>query len=151
MIRKATIVLAALALLGGCSGNDAGPAVTVERGWMRAPAPGAMMSAAYLEVVNNSGDPIVIDGVSSPQFGDASLHTTQMSEGRMQMRPIESLTVAPGRRAVLAPGADHIMLGDPRATLEGVELIELTLTNAGTPVVTVEVPVARSNPWADTP
>ncbi|MEM9058267.1 MAG: copper chaperone PCu(A)C, partial [Pseudomonadota bacterium] len=144
MIRQAAIALLALALLAGCSKNDAGPAVTVERGWMRAPAPGAMMSAAYLEVVNNSGDPIVIDGVSSPQFGDASLHTTQMNEGRMQMRPIESLTIAPGGRAVLAPGADHIMLGDPRAALEGVAFIELTLTNSGTPVVTVEVPVSRS-------
>ena len=102
-------------------------------------------------MVNNSSDAVVIDGVSSPQFGDASLHTTQMSDGRMQMRPIESLTIAPGRRAVLAPGADHIMLGDPRAALEDVELIELTLTNAGTPIVTVEIPVARSNPWADTP
>ncbi|MEL6949750.1 MAG: copper chaperone PCu(A)C [Pseudomonadota bacterium] len=151
MIRQVATALAALALLAGCSGKDTGPAVTVERGWMRAPAPGAIMSAAYLEVVNNGGDAIVIDGVSSPQFGDASLHTTQMNEGRMQMRPIESLTVAPGRRAILAPGADHIMLGDPRAALEGVEFIELTLTNAGTPIVTVEVPVARSNPWADAP
>ena len=151
MIRPLTFALFAIALIAGCTDKAAGPAVTVERGWMRAPAPGAMMSAAYLEVVNNSSESVVIDGVSSPQFGDASLHTTQMNDGRMQMRPIESLTIAPGRRAVLAPGADHIMLGDPRAALEGIEFIELTLTNAGTPVVTVEVPVARTNPWADSP
>ncbi|MEO0616428.1 MAG: copper chaperone PCu(A)C [Pseudomonadota bacterium] len=145
------VAMLAAALLAGCSKTEAGPAVTVERGWMRAPAPGAMMSAAYLEVVNRGDDTLVIDGVSSPQFGDASLHTTQMNDGRMQMRPIESLTIAPGGRAVLAPGADHIMLGDPRAALEGVAFIELTLTNAGTPIVTVEVPVARTDPWADTP
>ena len=151
MTGRLIAALLTAALLVGCSKTEDGPAVTVERGWMRAPAPGAMMSAAYLEVVNNSGEPVVIDGVSSPQFGDASLHTTQMNDGRMQMRPIESLTVAPGSRAVLAPGADHIMLGDPRATLEGVEFIELTLTNAGTPVITVEVPVSRRNPWAASP
>ncbi|MEO1595457.1 MAG: copper chaperone PCu(A)C [Pseudomonadota bacterium] len=145
------VAMLAAALLAGCSKTEAGPAVTVERGWMRAPAPGAMMSAAYLEVVNRGDDTLVIDGVSSPQFGDASLHTTQMNDGRMQMRPIESLTIAPGGRAVLAPGADHIMLGDPRAALEGVAFVELTLTNAGTPIVTVEVPVARTDPWADTP
>ncbi len=144
--------LAAAALaLAACSERETGPTVVVERGWMRAPVPGAAMTAAYFEVVNRGDSAIVIDGASSPQFGNVTLHTTRMVNGRMQMRPIESLTIEPGQRATLAPGADHVMLGDARVPVDGLETIELTLTSAGNPMLSVTLPVAKTSPWEDTP
>ncbi len=148
--RIAWLAAAALAVTA-CSEREAGPNVVVERGWMRAPVPGAAMTAAYFEVVNNGDSAIVIDGASSPQFGSVTLHATRMVDGRMTMRPIESLTVAPGQRATLAPGADHVMLGNARVALEGLESIELTLTSAGNPMLSVTLPVAKTSPWEDAP
>ena len=150
--RIAWRVAAALALaLAACDKPEPGPAVAVERGWMRAPVPGAVMTAAYLEIVNDGDDELVIDGASSPQFGSVTMHATRMVDGRMTMRPIESLSIAPGRRATLAPGGDHVMLGDARVRLEGLEAIELTLTNSGAPVLTVTLPVAKTSPWEAAP
>lgn len=118
---------------------------------MRAPVPGSAMTAAYLDVVNNTDEELVIDGGSSPQFGDVSLHTMRMDDGVMQMRPMAALRVAPGERVALAPGGNHIMLGEPRVALDGIASIELTLTRAGDPLVTVALPVSRSDPRTNTP
>lgn len=147
------VVVLAVATLGfaACAKGGPGPAVSVERGWMRAPVPGAAMTAAYFDIVNGGEAAIVIDGVSSPQFGSVTLHSTRMIDGRMIMRPMASLTVEPGQRASLAPGADHVMLGDARVPLDGLETIELTLTSAGAPVLSVTLPVARTSPWEDAP
>lgn len=147
MRRRIAWLAAAALALAACSERDTGPTVVVERGWMRAPVPGAMMTAAYFEVVNRGDTAIVIDGASSPQFGNVTLHATRMVDGRMTMRPIEALTIEPGQRATLAPGADHVMLGGARVPVEALETIELTLTSAGTPVISVTLPVAKSSPW----
>lgn len=149
MNRRVALLAAAALALAGCTERAAGPTVVVERGWMRAPVPGAAMTAAYFEIVNRGESAIVIDGASSPQFGSVTLHATRMVDGRMTMRPIESLTIEPGQRATLAPGADHVMLGDARVPLAGLESIELTLTSAGAPVLSVTLPVAKTSPWDD--
>lgn len=151
MMRWPGILAAGLVALAACSAPGDGPAVTVEHGWMRAPVPGSAMTAAYLEVVNHTDEELVIDGGSSPQFGDVSLHTMRMVDGVMQMRPMTALRVAPGQRVALAPGGDHIMLGKPRVALDSIASIELTLTRAGDPLVTVALPVSRSDPRATAP
>lgn len=148
---RIALVAAATLALAACAERESGPTVSVERGWMRAPVPGATMTAAYLEIVNRGETAIVIDGASSLQFGSVTLHATRMVDGRMTMRPIESLTVAPGQSATLAPGADHVMLGDARVPLTGLETIELTLTSGGAPILSATLPVAKTSPWEDTP
>ena len=147
-VRVALIVAAAVAL-SGCPRADDGPAVIVERGWVRAPVPGTSMTAAYLTIENRSDRPIVIDGATSSEFADVTLHSTQMVDGRMQMRPIEGLTVPAGTRAVLAPGGDHLMLAGPRLAPESLQTLSLTLSENGAPLVTVTLPVSRSDPWED--
>ncbi|GAB5413337.1 MAG: hypothetical protein Cons2KO_09400 [Congregibacter sp.] len=77
--------------------------------WVRAMPPTQKMTAAYFELGNRSAFPISVTAVSSP-LGDASLHETQLVDGRSTMRPVETLRVATGTSVALKPGGLHVML-----------------------------------------
>lgn len=140
--------LAASAVVVACS-SASGPALVVADGWMREPVPGATATAAYF-VLENRGDlPVIIDGVSSPQFARVGFHTTRVVDGSMQMRPIERLVVPASGRIALEPGGDHVMLGAPRLPIESIRTLELTLSSGGAPVMTLSLAVSRTAPGSD--
>ena len=141
-----TLILATL--LTAC-GDAQAPTLNVERGWMRAPLPGAPMTAAYFTITNSGDTPVTIDSISSPQYGRVMLHTTREVDGTMQMRPMTALVVPAQGSATLEPGGDHLMLGEPRVTGDALESIELILSSGDAPVLSVTVPVSRTNPWPE--
>ena len=149
MSLRTALVVAALAAFAGCTGTDRGPAIVIERGWVRAPVPGATMTAAYLTVENRSGEPVVIDAATSPEFADVTLHSVRIVDGDVQMRPIDGLTVPAGGSITLSPGGDHLMLAGPRVSLESIASVSLTLRAGDAPLVTVTLPVSRTSPWEE--
>ena len=78
-----------------------------------APLPGGSTGAAYFRLDNNSGAPIAIHGVESPQFGTVEFHETVLEDGVYRMRILEPPTVDPGESMVLREGGRHLMLMKP--------------------------------------
>jgi copper(I)-binding protein len=65
----------------------------------------------------------------------------KMVNGVMEMRPVPSLTIAPGKTVVLEPSNYHVMLTGLKAPLKEGQTLPLTLTfaHAGAQQVTVEI------------
>jgi copper(I)-binding protein len=102
-------------------------------GWIRLSPVKMPMMAGFGRIENHCPKPVTIVAVSSPAFGDASLHETRIVDGVSRMRALPELRIAPDAPAVLKPGGMHLMLMEPRAPLrEGSRVaVEFALKDGG--------------------
>ena len=121
MRTAALLVLLTVAGLAACGREESAPVVVADIE-ITAPRPGSGMSAGYLEIRNNSKEPLAITRVESPQFGMVELHESVIEDGIARMRPLDSVDVAPGQATRLERGGKHLMLMAPVADLEQVTL-----------------------------
>ncbi len=105
----------------GCS-QQAGPPVSASDVRVFAPLPQQKMTAAYLTIHNNSGAPLDIDRVTSPQFERVEIHETRTDDGVSRMRKVDVLRIAANEHIVLEPGGIHLMLMAPVGDLDQVTL-----------------------------
>jgi copper(I)-binding protein len=84
---------------------------------IRSTPPGMDMSVAFLKIVNNTKDDFKIIRVSGNFAKSFELHNMQMIEGRMQMRPIDSILVKRNSSVELKSGGYHIMVFGIKKTL----------------------------------
>lgn len=110
-----------LSFLVACAADDRAP-VVLEDVVVTEPRPGANMSAGYLRISNNRGEPLAITRVESPQFGKIEIHETTTIDGVSRMRPIPALEVPPNGSVVLERGGLHLMLMRPIEDLSRVQL-----------------------------
>jgi copper(I)-binding protein len=103
------------------------PQLVVEAAWVRAPAPGTDVGAAYFTVRNTGHETATIVGICSPAAAMAMLHETSVDGGTARMRPRERLEIAPGQTIALKPGGLHVMLHGLKRTLAVGESVPLTL------------------------
>jgi copper(I)-binding protein len=121
MMRIAWLAVIAALSLAACA-REAGPPVVIADIEITVPRPGSGMSAGYLEIRNNSKEPLAITRVESPQFGKVELHESIVEDGIARMRPLDSLDIAPGQAARLERGGKHLMLMAPVADPDQVTL-----------------------------
>ena len=114
------LVLGGLAL--SACGSEPAPPLVASNIEISAPMPGRSMSAAYLDLTNNSGETITIDRVSSPQFEAVEIHESTLENGIARMRPLTALPIPPGASVHLERGGKHLMLMRPTGQSEQVEL-----------------------------
>ncbi|MEX0922602.1 MAG: copper chaperone PCu(A)C [Rhodovibrionaceae bacterium] len=122
------LLLTALALPAAAEAHDYKlGALTIEHPWARATIGQTRNGAAYL-VVNTSGeDADKLIAVETAASRRAEIHTHEMVDGVMKMRPVAGIAVEPGSPAVLKPGGLHIMLFDLKAPLVEGESFPATL------------------------
>jgi len=125
-----SILFAVLGLLPAVALADP-MGIQVAHVWSRAMPAGAT-GVVYLTVTDH-GAPDTLTGVTAPVAASAELHETIDDHGVMKMRPVTSLTVAPGKPLTLAPGGYHIMLmGLKQALVAGTSFpVTLTFAKAG--------------------
>ena len=58
---------------------------------------------------------VVLTGVRSMRFGEASMHETRLEGGVSRMRPLPRVVVPPGGKVDFQPGGRHLMLMAPDA------------------------------------
>ena len=88
----------------------------LEAGWIRQPPMPMPMMAGFATIRNPCASAVSVVSASSSAFGSVELHETTRVDGVSRMRHVESLEVAAGGSATLAPGGLHLMLMQPRAT-----------------------------------
>ncbi len=78
--------------------------IKVDQVWARATPGAAKTGAIYLTVTNTGTTPDTLEGaVSTPVAEHADLHEMKMANGVMEMRPVKSLTIDPGKSVTLEP------------------------------------------------
>lgn len=143
MALKQTMLIAAAATFMAASAALADPSgIEISHAWARATPGQAKTGAIYLTITNHGTTPDTLEGkASSPVAEHADLHQMKMANGVMEMRPVPSLTIEPGKSLVLEPSNYHVMLTGLKAPLKEGQTLPLTLTfaHAGPQQVTVEI------------
>jgi hypothetical protein len=138
---KSILAVAAAVLLAAPAWADSS-GIKVDQVWARATPGNAKSGAIYLTVTNTGTTPDTLEGVvSTPAAEHADLHEMKMSGNVMEMRPVKSLTIDPGKTVVLEPSGYHIMLTGLKGPLKEGQTVPLTLTfdHAGPQQVTASI------------
>ncbi len=104
---------------------------------------GGQNSAAYMTLVN-SGD--TADRVLSATTDVAQvveLHTVEMEDNVMKMRPVEQIDIPANGQVELRPGGLHVMLIDLKQSLKEGDLVNLTLILEKAGAIEVQAPVRQ--------
>ncbi|MEM9839235.1 MAG: copper chaperone PCu(A)C [Pseudomonadota bacterium] len=154
-MRTSVLLASACLILGACEVSDdviegardgyteTGKASGQEQiGFIRLPAEGAGMSAAYLTLVLDRDDRVVsasIEGVSNVE-----LHTVIDDNGINRMRKVEGYDVKAGEPLVLQPGGNHLMLFGLYEPMTDGEKREVTLVFESGATETLRLPISRT-------
>jgi copper(I)-binding protein len=130
-------------LLAACSPPDIDPTLVFEEAWIRAAPPGAMMTAGFGRLINQTEASLEITAYTSPDYSDVSLHRTTMEDGVSRMREVPELSIPPGGEVELAPGGYHLMLMAPTQASGTHERVVLHIEEAGGRRYSFEIPVER--------
>lgn len=117
-------------------------APVVEKAWSRAALAGRNGAAFFTIMPGATAD--TLTGTSSPVAAKTELHRTVRKGDVMEMLPVASVPVAPGKPVTFAPGGYHVMLIGLKQALKPGETFPLTLrfAHAGEQTVTVTVGTA---------
>lgn len=121
---------------------------TFDRAWIREAPPGAPAMAGFVAIEGGSRD-VEIVAVRSVDFGRVEIHEMLTEDGVMKMRPLERLELPAGARLTLAPGAEHLMLFEPKRALVAGDTVTITFELSRGGPLEVAFPVARSRPGDD--
>ncbi len=102
------VSLAAVGLFLATAAHAATVAATFA--WVRAPAPGRAVAAAYVSLTADEADQLV--AIDAPGVGMAMLHESKMTHGVASMNDVDTLVLPAGHTVALSPGGMHIMLMD---------------------------------------
>lgn len=115
--------------------------LTVIDPYVRAPAPGAKVTGAFLIIKNGGKADRKLVRAESPVAKVTELHTHKEEGGVMKMRPVSEIPVPAGGEAVLKPGSFHVMLIDLEQPLKVGDVVPITLGFDDGSSVKVEGPV----------
>lgn len=150
-MKKLLLAIALCAGLGQVALAQTAPtkSLGIAHAWARATAATARTGAAYLTITNKGTSDDRLIGVASPVAAKAELHTSQMDNNIMRMRPLDGVEVKAGGRAELKPGGIHIMLIGLRTPLKVGEKFPVTLSFEKAGEIEIMVTVERPGGMGD--
>ena len=131
-----------LAAILASSGGVSASGVMIMEAFARASAtPTASAGAAYISLMNHASQADRLLSVSTPAARTVEIHMTDVVDGVMKMKSVQSLEIPAMGTLEMKTGGYHIMLIGLTAPLKKGEEIEVTLTFEKAGQVTVKVPV----------
>lgn len=110
--------------------------------WARATLPSAKVGGGYLTLTNEGAIADRLLGGSSPVAGRVEIHSMEMNNNVMTMRPhADGVEIPAGETVELAPGGFHLMLLDLKQPLKEGERVPLTLEFEHAGTIDVELAV----------
>lgn len=139
-MRKFVALLAGLIL----SSSAFAQSVTIQNAYIRAVPSSSEVTAAFMQITNNSTKNLALVSASSPAAKAVELHTHTHVGGVMQMRQIDTIELASTSTTELHPGGLHLMLiGLTKPVVAGqTALITLRLNNGE--MIELEVPIKKA-------
>jgi len=105
-----TLTLTALLFASTTVAAAAASELSVSDAYVREPVPGRAMSAAFLEITNQSEQVRELTSVTADWAGTIEIHTHLHENGMMKMRQLPSLELPAKQSVTLKPGGLHLML-----------------------------------------
>lgn len=115
--------------------------VLVENGYIRATIPGTTVSSAYMDIINNTSEKLVLIGASAQVSDRVEIHQHVMEDGMMKMRQRDSLEVVAGEKVILQPASYHLMIFNLKSPLSPNDNLSLTLHFKDADDVEITLPV----------
>ena len=107
--------------------HDARHQVSVSNAYIRGLPPGQSTTAAFMVLTNHSDKTVSLKKMSSSKAKKVEMHESQMSNGSMTMRKLESFSLAPKESAKLEAGGKHLMFMGLTASPKEGETVDLQL------------------------
>lgn len=102
--------------------------IEIASAWARAMLAGQKAAGAYLTVTNKGGAADRLLGGSSPAAGKVEVHTMEVVDDVMTMRPVEGgLEIPAGGTVELKPGSYHVMFMDVAKPFAEGDTVPVTL------------------------
>lgn len=119
--------------------------IAVSGAWARPMLPGQPAGSGFFTLENKGTVADRLTSVSSAAAGKVELHTMEVENDVMKMRPVEDgLEIAPGEMVELKPGGMHLMFHDVAEPFADGEIVMVTLTFERAGSVEVELPVMKA-------
>lgn len=146
-----TIIAIFTAISGRARADDFVPVsagnLEISGGWARAMLPGQPTGGAYLTITNKGSEDDRLIAESSPAAGKVEIHSMDVVNDVMVMRPVEGgLAIPAGAPVELKPGGLHLMFLQVSEPFRdgGTVTLELQFERAGK--VDVVLPVRQARP-----
>ncbi len=117
--------------------------ITIIDPYVRAIPPGQTISAAFLQLHNNSAKTNYLIKATSPIANVVELHEHIHDRGMMKMRRVERIEIPAKSNTLLKPGGYHIMLIDLKETLALDKKITINLEFSDGSKQTIIAPVRK--------
>lgn len=116
------------------------PDIRVENAWIRW-LPASVPAGGYLTLINAGDRALTLIAVSSPAYGDVSLHRMQNRAGTVEMQPVQRITVEAHTTLDFAKSGYHLMLMQELKPLHPGDHVPITLrfTDGASLTVSFEV------------
>lgn len=133
----------------GADGKEAGASagdVSVKEPWARAMLPGQPAGGAWIKLANEGEEDDRLVGLSSPVAGKVEIHTMEVVDDVMTMRPLEDALVVPaGETITMEPGGLHLMFMQVTEPFKEGDSVPLTLEFENAGKVELALPVKPAN------
>lgn len=120
----------------------ASASLAVEDAWIRW-LPADLPAAGYLKLSNTGGVPAALIGASSPAYSQVSLHRSLDQGGRMQMQPVERITIGAHSSLDFEASGYHMMLMQATRPLKPADHVPITLHFADGSTLLVQFEVRK--------
>jgi copper(I)-binding protein len=101
--------------------------IVAKGAWVRAMPSSETVTAAYMTIVNNSPNNIVLVSAASDVSSSVEIHQTSHMNGVMNMSMAVKLTIPSGGKLALKPNGFHLMLVGLFKTLQKGDTATITL------------------------
>lgn len=117
--------------------------IAVEGAYVRAVAPGQMVSAAFMTLHNPAEEEMTLVSATSDIAEAVELHSHVHKDGVMSMRQVENIAIPAAGSVALQPGGYHIMLIGLTRDLTADQPVAMTLQFADGSQQTLNLPVKK--------
>jgi copper(I)-binding protein len=118
----------------------------IDKAWVRAAPPGAMMLAGYAIVRNPCARAFAITGLSASDFSLSMIHETRVENGVSKMRHAGPMSLPAHGELRFEPGAGHLMLMNPKHALKIGDRLKLTIKLGDGTSIDGEFPIRAEPP-----
>ena len=114
----------------------------ITHAWARAMLPNQPAGGGYLDISNTGSEPDRLIGARSPAAGKVEVHTMEVVNDVMVMRPVEGgLEIPPDATVKLEPGGLHLMFMAVSDPFDEGETVPVTLEFEHAGPIDIELPV----------
>jgi periplasmic copper chaperone A len=129
-------------LSGALCAAGAAATVVVNDAWIRW-LPASLPAGGYAIVHNAGTRPVILLSVSSPDYGEVSLHRSSIQQGNSVMQSVAQITIPAHGSLNFATAGYHIMLQQPTRPLQPGDHVPIALRFADGSSMTVVFDVRR--------